>query len=461
MKKTASLLCVLFPVLVSGCHARSRIRYRDDTRKVLEAKLPEIKACYDKVLKGDQKAKGYVTMRFKVMEETGQFTDLSVEASRTQAPEALVACVNASFDDEMKLAPPDKRQGHATFVWEFGVEPGDFGKAPMPKGDDDGPRGGAVATEYATIRPAAHFKLTEDKKVHMTVLGVVDPATSHAIDLKPGETLVVLEDGKEVPMTVVPKDDNTEQVTVDLVFAVDNSGSMGQEADGIAEKIVAFAQLLAKSGVDARFAVVGVNGDVTGAFDFGTADAMDKYLKMGSGTRRTKHFGSNAKLEKAAKGLRSSYPSEENGIAAIKFANDHLTWRKDAQRIFISFTDEPTHPSTRNAPWSTTKATCDAWTPTSGNVHTVWSGSSLGRMRWREGRAENPAELSRCTGGVVMSVRRDAKDLDLTTLPMTEALTQSVIVEYESADPAAKHDVVVVVKGTNSEGRTEYKQIGY
>ena len=46
-------------------------------------------------------------------------------------------------------------------------------------------------------------------------------------------------------------------VAVDLVFLVDNSGSMGQEADAIARDIVAWANELASSGLDIRFGCVG------------------------------------------------------------------------------------------------------------------------------------------------------------------------------------------------------------
>ena len=452
------MVCIAGSLFVGGCTARSRLQYRNDTRRLLDARIPQIKACYDAILKTDEKVKGQVVMRFVVTEETGKVTNVEVETNRTKAPDALVECVRASFEEAMVLTPPDKRQGHATFVWEFGTSPSDFGKAGS---GDDGPRGGAVATEFATIRPAARFKKTADGKIHTTVLGVIDPATSQPIALEPGTTLVILEDGKEVPLTVVPRDDNAEKVAIDVVFDVDNSGSMGQEADSIAEKIIAFAQLLAKSGLDARFGVVGQNGNITGAFNLGSADAMEAYLAKEKGVQRTMHFGDDAKLSTLGQATRAKYPSAENGISGIQFANANFSWRPEAQRIFINFTDEPTQPNKSRSPWSTTEATCSAWTPTSGNVHLVWSGSSLSSARWTKDRDENPAELSKCTGGVVMSVRSDAKDLDLTTLPMTEALRSSVIVEYESADPEAQHDVVVVVKGTDSEGRTEMKQISY
>jgi hypothetical protein len=93
----------------------------------------------------------------------------------------------------------------------------------------------------------------------------------------------------------------------------------------------------------------------------------------------------------------------------------------------------------------------------------VWSGPQrLDAKKWTDLQNENPAELSKCTpGGVVMSIRADASDLDLTTLPMTDALRSSAMVEFTSADATKPHDLVVTVKGANDSGKTEYKQVHY
>jgi uncharacterized protein YegL len=82
---------------------------------------------------------------------------------------------------------------------------------------------------------------------------------------------------------------------VDIVFVIDNSGSMGEEADKVAEKIKDFAAKLVASGVAAKFAVVGFNGGITGALDFTDVAGIETYLNRDKGTMRTGGFeGPNA-----------------------------------------------------------------------------------------------------------------------------------------------------------------------
>ena len=89
----------------------------------------------------------------------------------------------------------------------------------------------------------------------------------------------------------------------DVVFLVDNSGTMGDEADAIARDIVAWAMSLNKT-LDVRFGIVGYDGCIHGAVNLCTYSELDSYLNGRSvtGTGRTKGFyGSDAyALESAA-----------------------------------------------------------------------------------------------------------------------------------------------------------------
>ena len=63
--------------------------------------------------------------------------------------------------------------------------------------------------------------------------------------------------------------DSEEQVSaVDLVFLVDNSGSMGEEADAVAKEILDWSKMLSKT-LDMRFGCVGYDydGKVNGAIN--------------------------------------------------------------------------------------------------------------------------------------------------------------------------------------------------
>jgi hypothetical protein len=112
----------LFALLAAaaGCefHARSAEDYRDATQAVLDTRAQDIKACYDGALKGQQELQGRVTVQFVVEAETGQIKDVKVDPAGTTAPEVLSSCVTTAIGG-LALTPPDKRDGIATWVYDF------------------------------------------------------------------------------------------------------------------------------------------------------------------------------------------------------------------------------------------------------------------------------------------------------------------------------------------------------
>lgn len=123
LKVAAPLALTLGGAMLSGCqfYARSPQDYRDATAKVLATKKDEIRSCYDAAYKANSSAAGTVQVQFKVQPDTGKFTDVKVVGGT--APDAVKQCVVNSLGG-LVLAPPDKREGNATFVWVF--------KAPKP-----------------------------------------------------------------------------------------------------------------------------------------------------------------------------------------------------------------------------------------------------------------------------------------------------------------------------------------
>jgi hypothetical protein len=114
----------LILVAAAGCQfmARSPDDYEKDTRSLLESKNADIKACYDEVLKQDKTAQGTVAVRFNVEPETGKIVNAAVDPAMTNAPEPIGQCVVNAINGLM-LDPPDEREGQATFVYEFMVNP--------------------------------------------------------------------------------------------------------------------------------------------------------------------------------------------------------------------------------------------------------------------------------------------------------------------------------------------------
>ncbi len=136
MKKT---LFIALVAVTSACsfHARGPDQYRDDTQALLESKTPEIKACYDGILKTNTAAGGTVRINFKVQEETGKIFETQVDPNGTTAPPELGECVVRTIDG-LQLTPPDENMGIATYTWEFRAEQA---AAPAPEAAPAPPAG--------------------------------------------------------------------------------------------------------------------------------------------------------------------------------------------------------------------------------------------------------------------------------------------------------------------------------
>lgn len=115
----------------TGCqfYARSPEDYRDATQALLDTKAPEVKACYDTALKGQSELQGRVTVNFTVEADTGNIKDVRVDPAGTTAPETLSTCVTNSLSG-LALTPPDKRDGVATWVYDFTAQPAPAAAAP-------------------------------------------------------------------------------------------------------------------------------------------------------------------------------------------------------------------------------------------------------------------------------------------------------------------------------------------
>jgi hypothetical protein len=105
--------------LAAGCsfYARDADAYRKVTREVLETKSQDLKGCYDAQLRSDPKVAGSVVVKFTVQKETGKIINPTLDAAST-APDSLRQCVLHAIDG-LAIDPPDKRDGAATFRWDF------------------------------------------------------------------------------------------------------------------------------------------------------------------------------------------------------------------------------------------------------------------------------------------------------------------------------------------------------
>jgi hypothetical protein len=321
-------------------------------------------------------------------------------------------------------------------------------------------------TTVNNVTPTSTFNKSSgnSSRIQMNMTGLVNPITNQPISFVAQQNLFVTEDGS-VKGLKVTKVGTGNVLKADIVFTVDNSGSMGQEADSVAASIINFANFLQSSGLDVKFAVVGYDGNVNGAINFTNANAISAYLNKDgySGTYRTIGFSGSdsAALETKAYSFASGVYGE-NGTVGVLFADSNFSWRAGAQRVFVNFTDESTQPD-YNLVWTTQKM-CNLMSGKA-TIHTVYSGpadTSSGLNGQWNNYNERPWLMSLCSGGTVKFIPQDASGLDLKNLPVAGALSNSYLVEFITSNPNGTHTVEIIIKeGNSADGKRTYKNITY
>ena len=367
--------------------------------------------------------------------------------------------------------------------------------ASCSKDDDNGSSGQLVVSIPSDAQATPNPTLPEDantsipnlnytvetengqKVVRFDLTGIQDPATLNEWlylygTAKPGQNIWVEIDqaakGFTVHNTIDDANQTGKQSLVDLVFLVDNSGSMDQEADTIAKDIVDWSKALAKT-LNMRFGCVGydVSGYVNGALDFNDADSLGRYLDRPGhnywGTDRTMGYDDDA-LKDAAYTFSHRADSlgrvwDENGVMALRFAHENFSFRAGANRVYVNFTDEPNQPN-NNTEWSVewTKDTKN-WATTYGTVHTVFSeDTAYYRNYWRDLYYEKPWLLSDYTGGTTIFTSSDFKDVSLASLPITGALQNSYYIRLTNVDnlfDGQDHKVKITILSPDKKVRAE------
>lgn len=226
--------------------------------------------------------------------------------------------------------------------------------------------------------------------------------------------------------------DADHNVPVDLVFLVDNSGSMSEEADAIARDIAAWAAKLNAGSLDIQFGCVGYDGAINGGIGISTAEDLTAFLNRPgrTGTSRTNGFvGSDSEISKY-ESAKESYrtgggSSNECGMAALRFATDQFSFRRGANRIFVNFTDEPNQPAGK--PQFSVESLLTDWDTSLGTIHTVFSET-------REYGSEYNSKMSEYTGGTVILTDSRFSDVTLESLPVTDAMQNSYIIRMTNIE---------------------------
>lgn len=250
----------------------------------------------------------------------------------------------------------------------------------------------------------------------------------------------------------------------DVVFLVDNSVSMSEEANTVAQEIIDWSTTLSQT-MDVQFGCVGIDHNyVNGAIDITTVEALHDYLNNRSGHthgiyRTTGYVDANLETKAAA----YNNAGGECGGIMLHFADENFTFRSGANRIYVHFTDEPNQPN-NHVEWSVESVNTASpdynWGATRGTIHTVFSNLNNYRpdtYNWTPLRYEDPRLFATYTGGTTIDTDASFSGVSLEDLPVTGAITNSYIIQLNITTDmlTGKHTVTIVILSTDGNYRAE------
>ena len=330
-------------------------------------------------------------------------------------------------------------------------------------------------------QPAFYVDETNEDILNMSLTGIQIPETGEWMELfgtgHDKQNIWVEVDGKPKAISVI----NSETVQsrtrgamsriaplsrakADVVFLVDNSGSMSEEANTVAQEIIDWSTTLSQT-MDVQFGCVGIDHNfVNGAIDITTVEALHDYLNNRSGHtygiyRTTGYVDANLETKAAA----YNNAGGECGGIMLHFADENFTFRSGANRIYVHFTDEPNQPN-NHVEWSVESVNTASpdynWGATRGTIHTVFSDLYNYRpdtYNWTPLRYEDPRLFATYTGGTTIDTDASFTDVSLEDLPVTGAISNSYIVKMNFTRDmlTGKHTVKIVIKSTDGKYQAE------
>ena len=285
-------------------------------------------------------------------------------------------------------------------------------------------------------------------------------------------------DGKPKSIDIVNADEitraDTKKGLADIVFLIDNSGSMSEEANALAAQVLAWSQKLAQV-VDCKFGCVGYGDNsygIDGGMDLADIEQLNAFFNRNgsSGTSRTYGFyGERAQeLQTLCLSTTGGYYNgsyQECGALALHFADEQFSFRSGANRIYINFTDEPNQPNNYKQ-WSVEtlneKSTLYNWNMSKGTVHSVYSATDVasyeeGGYYYRYNQSspytyyEKPWAMSEYTGGITLKTDPYFTEFKMDDLEVTAAIVSSYILRFNiTADlREGTHTIIIIIKDKN------------
>lgn len=389
----------------------------------------------------------------------------------------------------LTAAPSCLKEDDKSIVLDQGVAPDEIAGIPGDHKAEPNP----IVSQTNTSIPNVQYSTEtdgDDVIVRLDMTGVQDPETLEWLRLigtggEDGEVqnVWVEVDGKPKGIDVYNTIDDEEDANVaavknDFVFLVDNSGSMGDEADAIARDITEWSALLNES-LDVKFGCVGYglhvgtqfhsmteNYGIAGALNMTTYEELSAFLNDRglSKTRRTSGYAGDdaANLESYASKKFYNFSGGECGTQALLFADEYFDFRPGANRIYVNFTDDANYPA-HSGDISVEVLHPDKWVSARGTVHTVFSGSEDSvRNRVEDGIGEYPWLMSDYTGGTYIMVPSDFTGVTLSNLPVTMAMQNSYVIRFTNVSEfmdGQSHEVKITI--VSAEGNVTAEKVLY
>ncbi|MFA4906146.1 MAG: vWA domain-containing protein [Candidatus Margulisiibacteriota bacterium] len=141
---------------------------------------------------------------------------------------------------------------------------------------------------------------------------------------------------------------STERLPADVVFILDNTGSMSSRIVAVKNSIAGFAATLEAAGMDVAFGAIAF-GDYSKTksamagqpVEFSSLD-IDGTTTTDASATSTTNATTLATWLNALSGF-NGYDGPENPLDALKYAYSHFHWRSGSQKIFVLITDIECH----------------------------------------------------------------------------------------------------------------------
>lgn len=317
-----------------------------------------------------------------------------------------------------------------------------------------------------TVTPAMSLSAPDSNRlITINVAGMTARESGVLSTTQVRDMFTVVEDGVVKGITVDEIDRDT-RAGADIAFVIDTTGSMAAQITGVRESIIDFAAHLDSSGLDVQLGTV-TFGDAFDTVNAGTTSSGESLIGSAPPSfdgfeRPTFDLTSDVSAfqsfigEQTARGG-GGWP--ENGLGALHFAYESLSWRAGAQCILIVITDaqawsdvNPGDSIPTDSRWHP-PAPAAALADVSGDcvVHVIGPEIATDSLPANQ---FDMAEFSGAASGLFVNLS-DLSGFDLTELPIGDVLASGYVVRYRATVDGSEHTVRLVVDdGADLRGET-------